>query len=40
MEVGAWTVNDQATMTQLVSAGVERLYTDHPRLLLTLKQNQ
>ena len=40
IEVGAWTINDQATMTRLVSAGVERLYTDHPRLLLTLKQNQ
>jgi glycerophosphoryl diester phosphodiesterase len=37
IEVGAWTINDQATMTRLVSAGVERLYTDHPRVLLTLK---
>ena len=37
IEVGAWTVNDQPTMTRLLAAGVERLYTDDPRLLLLLK---
>lgn len=35
--VGAWTVNDRATMERLLKLGVERLYTDHPRLLLALK---
>ncbi|MCP4788542.1 MAG: hypothetical protein GY903_26750 [Fuerstiella sp.] len=35
--VGAWTVNDSDTMSRLLDAGVERIYTDHPRLLLTLK---
>jgi glycerophosphoryl diester phosphodiesterase len=37
IEVGAWTVNDRDTMSRLLDAGVERIYTDHPRLLLTLK---
>ncbi len=37
IEVGAWTVNDVAMMRRLLDAGVERLYTDHPRLLLSLK---
>ncbi|APZ96155.1 glycerophosphodiester phosphodiesterase family protein [Fuerstiella marisgermanici] len=36
IEVGAWTVNDATTMKRLLDAGVERLYTDHPRLLLSL----
>lgn len=38
IEVGAWTVNDRATMNRLLDLGVERLYTDHPRLLLQLKK--
>ena len=37
IEAGAWTVNIEATMTNLLDAGVERLYTDHPRVCLTLK---
>jgi len=37
IEVGAWTVNDRATMRRLLDMGVERLYTDHPRLLLSMK---
>ena len=37
LEVGAWTVNDQAMMTKLLDMGVQRLYTDHPRSLLTMK---
>ncbi len=40
IEVGAWTVNDRATMKRLLAAGVERIYTDHPRLLLSLKSEQ
>lgn len=35
--VGAWTVNDPAEMEKLLSMGVDRLYTDHPRQLLALK---
>ncbi len=37
IEVGAWTVNDRATMRRLLNIGVERIYTDHPRLLLSLR---
>jgi glycerophosphoryl diester phosphodiesterase len=37
IEIGAWTVNDRATMKRLLELGVERLYTDNPRLLLSLK---
>lgn len=40
IEVGAWTVNDAATMKRLLAAGVERIYTDHPRLLLSLRVDQ
>jgi len=40
LEVGAWTVNDRATMNRLLDAGVERLYTDNPRLLLSLKADR
>ncbi len=38
--VGAWTVNDRDTMNRLLDAGVERIYTDHPRLLLSLKSKK
>lgn len=40
LEVGAWTVNDRPTMLKLLGMGVQRLYTDHPRLLLELKQER
>lgn len=33
LESGAWTVNDQETMQELLAHGVERIYTDFPRLL-------
>ena len=36
LEVGAWTVNDSARMKTLLDMGVDRLYTDEPRLLLKL----
>jgi len=39
-EVGAWTVNDPARMTELLEIGVERIYTDHPQVLLALKTQQ
>ena len=31
IEVGAWTVNDEATMTQMLKMGIDRVYTDDPR---------
>lgn len=33
LEAGAWTVNEPALMNQLRSQGIQRLYTDDPRLL-------
>ncbi len=40
LEAGAWTVNDQARMTQLLEIGVDRIYTDHPKTLLAIKHWQ
>lgn len=37
IEPGAWTINDRNAMQQLLDIGVQRIYTDHPRLLLSLK---
>jgi len=37
LEVGAWTINKRAMMTRLLDLGVQRIYTDDPRLLLRLK---
>lgn len=39
-QVGVWTVNDRKTMNQLLDAGIERIYTDQPRLLLKLKKER
>lgn len=36
LEIGAWVVNDRATLRRLLDAGVRRIYTDNPRLLLSL----
>jgi glycerophosphoryl diester phosphodiesterase len=40
IEIGAWTVNERATMKRLLEVGVKRLYTDNPRLLLSLKSKK
>jgi len=40
LEVGAWTVNDRAKMEVLFRMGVQRLYTDHPQLLLAVKRER
>ena len=40
IRAGAWTVNDPAVMKRLMDVGVERLYTDHPRLLLSLQSGR
>ncbi|QDT45314.1 Glycerophosphoryl diester phosphodiesterase [Gimesia alba] len=37
LEPGAWTVNNPKLMQQLLNQGIERIYTDDPRLLLKLK---
>jgi glycerophosphoryl diester phosphodiesterase len=38
MEPGAWTVNDIQTMKRLRNMGVERIYTDRPKLLISLDE--
>lgn len=40
LEPGVWTVNDPALMKQLLTQGIERIYTDEPALLLHLKQHR
>jgi len=37
LEAGAWTVNDTGVMKQLLSIGVDRIYTDYPKQLIALK---
>lgn len=39
LESGAWTVNDPGMMKQLLEMGIDRLYTDEPRKLLTLRDS-
>ena len=40
IKAGAWTVNDEATMAQMLKMGIDRIYTDEPRRLLALKTHQ
>ncbi len=40
LEIGGWTVNDRATMEQLLDMGVQRIYTDQPRVLLSVKRER
>lgn len=40
IKIGAWTVNDRTTMDKLLKLGIERIYTDYPRMLLGLKEGQ
>lgn len=37
LEIGAWTVNQPARMHELLDLGVQRIYTDDPRALLSIK---
>lgn len=38
LQVGAWTVNKAVKMKMLLGMGVDRIYTDKPRLLLQLRR--
>jgi len=40
LEAGVWTVNDRPTLLRLLAMGVERIYTDEPRLLLAIHAEQ
>lgn len=37
LNVGAWTVNDEQQMRSFLAMGVDRIYTDNPRMLIRLK---
>lgn len=37
LEIGAWTVNQPARMIELLDLGVQRIYTDDPRALLSVR---
>ena len=37
LEAGAWTVNELQSMKELLVMGVERIYTDRPRLLMAIQ---
>jgi glycerophosphoryl diester phosphodiesterase len=39
-EMGAWTVNDPATARRFLDWGVDRIYTDFPRVILDLKRQR
>lgn len=38
LEAGAWSVNDETAMKQLLALGIDRIYTDFPRRLLAIRQ--
>ena len=38
LETGAWTVNDGEEMRRLLIAGVDRIYTDRPEILMALQE--
>jgi glycerophosphoryl diester phosphodiesterase len=40
LKAGAWTVNDEAGMKQLLDLGMDRIYTDYPGRLLTIKRER
>ncbi len=40
LQAGAWTVNDPQRMKFLLKSGVDRIYTDNPKLLLTICAEQ
>jgi glycerophosphoryl diester phosphodiesterase len=40
LKAGAWTVNDPKRMKILLKSGVDRIYTDNPKLLLAILDKQ
>lgn len=38
LKIGVWTVNDPAVMKKFLGYGIDRIYTDFPRMLLSLKR--
>lgn len=39
ISAGAWTVDDRATMESLLQMGIDRIYTNDPALLITVKKS-
>ena len=37
LQAGAWTVDDRETMEKLLNMGIDRIYTDDPKLLISVK---
>jgi len=38
LQAGAWTVDDRATLEKMLQLGIQRIYTDDPKLLITIKR--
>lgn len=38
LKTGAWTVDDRPTLEKMLKLGIERIYTDDPKLLITIKK--
>lgn len=38
LKVAAWTVDDRQNMEKMLNMGIERMYTDNPNLLITIKK--
>jgi glycerophosphoryl diester phosphodiesterase len=38
LQIGAWTVNDPADLENLEKMGIDRIYTDDPKLLINIKK--
>jgi glycerophosphoryl diester phosphodiesterase len=38
LQAGAWTVDDRETMERLLNMGIDRIYTDEPKLLIAVKK--
>ncbi|NOW96591.1 glycerophosphodiester phosphodiesterase family protein [Mucilaginibacter sp. SG564] len=38
LKTGAWTVDDRPTFEKMLKLGIERIYTDDPKLLITIKK--
>ncbi|MEN0053619.1 MAG: glycerophosphodiester phosphodiesterase family protein [Mucilaginibacter sp.] len=38
LQAGAWTVDDLATLEKMLQLGIQRIYTDDPKLLIAIKK--
>jgi glycerophosphoryl diester phosphodiesterase len=40
ISTGAWTVNDPKVLKELLNMGIERIYTDDPKMLIEIKRRK